>query len=116
MALQGVSILLLLQAEHTVGLATAMIGMGAGTALVYPTLLAVVSDHSAPSWRASALGVYRLWRDGGYVVGAVLSGLLADALGLEEAILGIGILTLLSGQWAAWLLRPSEENDPQGDQ
>jgi len=116
MALQGVSILLLLQAEHTVGLATAMIGMGAGTALVYPTLLAVVSDHSAPSWRASALGVYRLWRDGGYVVGAVLSGLLADALGLEEAILGIGILTLLSGLWATWLLRPSEENDPQGDQ
>jgi len=116
MALQGVSILLLLQAEHTVGLATAMIGMGAGTALVYPTLLAVVSDHSAPSWRASALGVYRLWRDGGYVVGAVLSGLLADALGLEEAILGIGILTLLSGLWATWLLRPSDENDPQGDQ
>ena len=79
--------------------------MGVGTVLVYPTLLAVVSDNSAPLWRASALGVYRLWRDGGYVVGAVLSGMLADVLGLEEAILGIGILTLLSGIWAGWLLR-----------
>jgi MFS family permease len=106
MIVQGLSILLLLNAEHLVGYATAMIGMGVGTALVYPTLLAVVSDHSAPSWRSSALGVYRLWRDGGYVVGAVLSGVLADTLGLHEAILGIGLLTLLSGIWAGWLLRP----------
>ena len=105
MFLQGISILLLLGTEHLVGYATAMVGMGVGTALVYPTLLAVVSDNSAPLWRASALGVYRLWRDGGYVVGAVLSGMLADVLGLEEAILGIGILTLLSGIWAGWLLR-----------
>ena len=105
MLLQGMSILLLLGTEHLFGYATAMVGMGVGTALVYPTLLAVVSDHSTPLWRASALGVYRLWRDGGYVVGAVLSGILADALGLEEAILGIGILTLLSGMWAGWLLR-----------
>jgi len=110
MILQGMSILLLLDAEHMVSYATAMVGMGVGTALVYPTLLAVVSDHSSPSWRASALGVYRLWRDGGYVVGAVLSGVLADTLGMEEAILGIGVLTLLSGLWAGWLLRPADSN------
>jgi len=110
MILQGMSILLLLDAEHMVSYATAMVGMGVGTALVYPTLLAVVSDHSSPSWRASALGVYRLWRDGGYVVGAVLSGVMADTLGMEEAILGIGVLTLLSGLWAGWLLRPADSN------
>jgi MFS family permease len=57
--------------------------MGVGTALVYPTLLAAVSDIAHPEWRGSAVGVYRLWRDGGYAVGALLSGLLADDLGLS---------------------------------
>ena len=107
MLLQGFSILFLLATDNLIGFAAAMAGMGVGTALVYPTLLAVVSDHSAPAWRASALGIYRLWRDGGYVIGAVLSGVLADTLGLNEAILGIGLLTLLSGIWAGWLLRPA---------
>lgn len=105
MILQGVSILWLLQAGTWSGYAVAMVGMGIGTALVYPTLLAVVSDYSAPVWRSTALGVYRLWRDGGYVVGAVVSGLLADALDPESAILGIGTLTVVSGLWAGWLLR-----------
>lgn len=71
--------------------------LGLGTALVYPTLLAVVGDVAHPSWRASAVGVYRLWRDGGYAVGALLAGLLADALGLSWAIGAVGGLTLLSG-------------------
>jgi predicted MFS family arabinose efflux permease len=71
--------------------------LGLGTALVYPTLLAAVSDVAHPEWRASAVGVYRLWRDGGYAVGALLSGLLADAFGLLAAIAAIGALTLLSG-------------------
>jgi MFS family permease len=105
MILQGLSILWLLQASSWSGYAVAMIGMGIGTALVYPTLLAVISDHSEPVWRSTALGVYRLWRDGGYVVGAVLAGLLADMLNPESAILWIGIITILSGLWAGWLLR-----------
>lgn len=71
--------------------------LGLGTALVYPTLLAAISDVAHPQWRASAVGVYRLWRDGGYAVGALMAGLLADALGMPVAIAAIGALTFLSG-------------------
>ena len=71
--------------------------LGVGTAMVYPTLLAAVSDVAHPEWRASAVGVYRLWRDGGYAVGALSAGLLADAFGLPIAIAAVGGLTLLSG-------------------
>jgi MFS family permease len=71
--------------------------LGLGTALVYPTLLAAISDVAHPEWRASAVGVYRLWRDGGYAVGALMAGLLADALGMPVAIAAIGGLTFLSG-------------------
>ncbi|GIK38986.1 MAG: MFS transporter [Anaerolineae bacterium] len=71
--------------------------LGLGTALVYPTLLAAISDVAHPEWRASAVGVYRLWRDGGYAVGALMAGLLADAFGIPIAIAAIGGLTFLSG-------------------
>jgi MFS family permease len=77
--------------------------LGIGTALVYPTLLAAVSDVAHPEWRASAIGVYRLWRDGGYAVGALLAGLLADAgdaagiAGIPFAMLVIAALTFVSG-------------------
>jgi MFS family permease len=71
--------------------------LGFGTALVYPTLLAVVSDVAHPDWRASAVGVYRLWRDGGYAVGALVAGALADSLGMPFAISAIAALTFLSG-------------------
>jgi MFS family permease len=77
--------------------ALAAVLLGLGTAMVYPTLLAAVGDVAHPSWRASAVGVYRLWRDGGYAVGAVLAGTLADALGVRWAIGAIGGLTFLSG-------------------
>jgi MFS family permease len=71
--------------------------LGLGTALVYPTLLATISDVAHPEWRASSVGVYRLWRDGGYAVGALMAGLLADTLGLAVAIAAIGGLTFVSG-------------------
>jgi len=77
--------------------AVASVLLGLGTAMVYPTLLAAVGDVAHPSWRASAVGVYRLWRDGGYAVGALLAGSLADALGVRWAIGVIGGLTFLSG-------------------
>jgi MFS family permease len=77
--------------------AAAMVLLGLGTALVYPTLLAAISDVAHPDWRASAVGVYRLWRDGGYAVGALLAGLVADALGVGWAIGAVGALTFLSG-------------------
>lgn len=79
--------------------------LGLGTAMVYPTLLAAVSDVAHPNWRGSAVGVYRLWRDSGYAVGALLSGLLADALGLQVAIAAIGGLTLLSGLGVAGVMQ-----------
>ena len=70
---------------------------GLGTAMVYPTLLAAITDHASPIWRASSLGVYRFWRDLGYAVGALLSGIVADALGFAAAIHLVAALTLLSG-------------------
>ena len=77
--------------------AAAMVLLGLGTALVYPTFLAAVSDVAHPSWRASAVGVYRLWRDLGYAVGALLAGLLTDRFGVPWAIAGIAALTFASG-------------------
>jgi MFS family permease len=71
--------------------------LGIGTAMVYPTLLAAIGDVAAPSWRASAVGVYRLWRDLGYAVGALLAGVTADALGLQAAISLTAMLTFASG-------------------
>jgi MFS family permease len=79
--------------------------LGIGTALVYPTLLAAVSDVAHPDWRASAVGVYRLWRDGGYAVGALAAGLLADAFGGFTAIAAIGALTFVSGAIVAVVMR-----------
>jgi len=79
--------------------------LGIGTALVYPTLLAAVSDVAHPSWRASAVGVYRLWRDSGYAIGALLSGVIADLLGIGFAIGVVGALTLLSGVIVALQMR-----------
>jgi MFS family permease len=81
--------------------AVAAVGLGAGTALVYPTLLAAVSDSVAPVERAPAIGVYRFWRDGGYVVGGLLAGLGADALGASGAIALVAVLTAASGLWVA---------------
>ncbi|MFB7591305.1 MFS transporter [Streptomyces sp. NPDC056169] len=80
------------------------VGLGLGTALVYPALIASVSDHAHPSWRAHALGTYRFWRDIGYAAGALLAGVLADALGLDATVLAAAVLTAISGLLAArWM-------------
>jgi MFS family permease len=71
--------------------------LGVGTAMVYPTLLAAVGDVAHPSWRATAVGVYRLWRDTGFAVGALLAGLVADLAGLEAAVWVVAALTAASG-------------------
>jgi MFS family permease len=78
---------------------------GLGTAMVYPTLLAAIVDHAHPTWRASSLGVYRFWRDLGYAVGALLSGLIADAIGLGAAIHVVAVLTLASGLAVGAIMR-----------
>lgn len=78
--------------------------LGVGTAMVYPTLLATIGDVAHPEWRASAVGVYRLWRDGGYAIGALLAGIIADLLGLHWAIGAVGVLTLASGVLVAMVM------------
>ena len=75
--------------------------LGLGTAMVYPTLLAAISDVAHPSWRASSVGVYRLWRDLGYAIGALVAGVTADALGLRAAMWLVAALTFASGLVAA---------------
>jgi MFS family permease len=84
--------------------------LGVGTAMVYPTLLAAIGDVAHPAWRASAVGVYRLWRDAGYAVGAVLAGVLADAFGATTAVWAIAALTAASGLFVA--LRMYETHRP----
>jgi MFS family permease len=76
--------------------------LGAGTAMVYPTLLASISDVAHPRWRGSAVGVYRLWRDSGYAIGALVAGVLADIFGMATAIGAVAMLTFLSGLLVAW--------------
>jgi MFS family permease len=80
--------------------------LGIGTAMVYPSLIAAVSDASHPTWRARSLSVYRFWRDLGYAVGALSAGLIADYFGLAAAIGSIAALTFLSGGIVALLMRP----------
>ena len=79
--------------------------LGLGTAMVYPSLIAAVSDASHPSWRARSLSVYRFWRDLGYAIGALSAGLIADRFGLSSAITSIAALTFLSGTVVAMLMR-----------
>ena len=97
MLLQGVAIGLIPFTQGFALWAVDLILLGLGTALVYPTLLAAVSDVVHPSWRASAVGVYRLWRDSGYAIGALLAGVVADLFGVSWAIGVIAGVTFLSG-------------------
>ena len=85
----------------------AAIVLGLGTAMVYPALLAAVADVAAPSWRASAIGVYRLWRDLGFAAGAVVAGVGADVLGMPGAIGLVALLTALAGLAVALRMRES---------
>ena len=84
--------------------------LGAGTAMVYPTLLAVIGDVAHPTWRASSVGIYRLWRDAGFAAGALLAGIIADWLSLAAAIWAVAALTAASGTVVA--LRMYETHTP----
>ena len=96
MFLQGMSILLLIIAHDFLHFIVLGIFMGIGTAMVYPTFLAAMSAYTHPSQRAESIGVFRLWRDLGYAVGAILTGLISDLLGISASIVLIGLLTLCS--------------------
>jgi len=101
MWIQAFGIVIIAFATTFSGFTVGSVLLGAGTALVYPTLLAAVGDVAHPSWRASAVGVYRLWRDLGYALGALLAGITADLVGLTAAVLTIAALTFVSGVVAA---------------
>lgn len=90
--------------------ATALIVLGIGTAMVYPTLLAAVADAAHPSWRGAAVGTYRFWRDAGFAIGAVVTGVAADALGPSSAIVLVAVLTAASGALVA--VRMPETRSP----
>jgi MFS family permease len=104
MLIQAVALIGFAAATGTVPWAIAAVALGIGTAFVYPTLLAAIGDVAHPTWRASAVGVYRLWRDSGYAIGALIAGITADLFGLRGAILTVAVLTAASGLVAARLL------------
>jgi MFS family permease len=102
MLVQAAALALLAASGGALGLAAiAAVGLGVGTALVYPTLIAAISDTVAPIARAATVGVYRFWRDMGYVVGGLLAGVLADRIEFSGTIAVVAVLTLLSGLWVA---------------
>ena len=97
MWVQAAGIAVVIVSGGFAGFAAGGVLLGVGTAMVYPTLLAAIGDVAHPSWRASSVGVYRLWRDLGYAIGALLAGATADALGLSAAMWLIAALTFASG-------------------
>jgi MFS family permease len=105
MWVQAVGIAVTALSSDFAGFAVAAVLLGLGTAMVYPTLLASISDVAQPPWRGSAIGVYRLWRDLGYAFGAVIAGLAADAFGLSAAAAVIAGLTFASGAVVAVRMR-----------
>ena len=105
MWVQGAGLLLFVIGPDLAAWLAAAAVLGLGTALVYPTLLAAVSDVAHPAWRASAVGVYRLWRDGGYAVGALAAGLFADTFDAAAAMGVASGLTLVSGAIVAGVMR-----------
>jgi len=96
MLVQAVGLALIAIGESFTGWLAAAALLGAGTAMVYPTLLAVIGDVAHPLWRARSVGVYRLWRDSGYAVGAVVGGVAADLWGLRAAVWTAAVITAIS--------------------
>ncbi|HEU5160674.1 MAG TPA: MFS transporter [Streptosporangiaceae bacterium] len=101
MLLQAAALALVAAGTGFAAWAVALTLLGVGTAMVYPTLLAAIGDVAHPAWRARAVGVYRLWRDGGFAVGALVSGAVADVFGIPAAVWTVAALTAASGLIAA---------------
>jgi len=113
MWVQAIGIAGIAMSEGFAGFATGSVLLGVGTAMVYPTLLAAIGDVAHPAWRASAVGVYRLWRDLGYAVGALLAGLTADLFGLQAAMWLTAAITFGSGVVAS--VRMTETMNAKAD-
>jgi MFS family permease len=97
MCIQAVAIAVIAIGDSFAIWIIAAAALGVGTAMVYPTLLAAVGDVAHPNWRASAVGVYRFWRDAGFAIGAILSGTIADLINPRAAVWVVAALTLASG-------------------
>jgi MFS family permease len=95
--LQAFAIVLLALNTHFYPLLASAVVLGFGTALVYPNFLSVVAENTHPSQRAESLGIFRLWRDSGYVIGVVFSGLLADVFGIPVALFIVAAITAFAG-------------------
>jgi MFS family permease len=106
MWLQAIGIVVTAASDAMAGFAVGAVLLGLGTAMVYPTLLAAIGDVARPDWRASAVGIYRLWRDFGYAAGALLAGTIADLFGVSAAVYAIAAVTFVSGVISA--IRMSE--------
>lgn len=106
MLLQAIAIVLLTAANSYTAMVLISIAMGIGTALVYPTFLATISDNTHVLDRGKSLGIFRFWRDSGYAIGAVITGITADHLGINASIILIGILTLLSAFFILFRMKP----------
>lgn len=111
MWVQACGIVVTVLERNFIGFASGAVLLGLGTAMVYPTLLAAIGDVAHPSWRGSAVGVYRLWRDLGYAFGAIIAGVIADTFGLTVAVYVVAAITLLSGMLVA--ARMSETLHPK---
>ncbi|MDP1830079.1 MAG: MFS transporter [Archangium sp.] len=114
MWVQAVGIAVIVLSVSFFGFASGAALLGVGTAMVYPTLLAAIGDVAHPSWRASSVGVYRLWRDLGYALGALLAGVTADALGLPAAMWLVAALTFASGLVVAVRMRETLQRPETG--
>lgn len=110
MLLQGLALIVLIFASTMTHFIALSFILGWGTAMVYPTFLATVAENTHPSDRANSLGVFRFWRDMGYAIGAILTGIIADTLGTSASVLTIGILTLFSAAVILYRMKRSNTN------
>jgi MFS family permease len=108
MIIQGIGVWVVLFTSFFWGWIVGMALLGIGTALVYPTLLAAISDVANPKWRATSLGVYRFWRDIGFVFGAIGIGFLADLFGLDIAIHLVAFLAVASGIFVLFMMKETK--------
>ena len=109
MLIQGISILGLLLSSSATSFTLVSVAMGIGTAIVYPNFMAAIADNTDPIQRPSSLGIFRLWRDLGYTFGAILTGWIADQYSIENAVVIVGLLTVVSAVVIA--LRMNNEHD-----
>ena len=113
MILQSVALVLLVVASSIIQFILLTVLLGWGTAIVYPTFLASIAEHTHPNDRAKSLGVFRLWRDLGYAIGAILTGIIADAFGTSASIIFIGLLTAVSGLIVNYRMSCGDRSTPK---